>query len=65
MEPVYGLNLRQALKVQLLLAADLHEPKRHRYIDRRSKFEAMSVDECYKVPSAVFNPTYRGGSWLR
>lgn len=56
MRPVYGSNLRQAVKVFLVLAADLHENKRHRYVDRKSKFSQMSIDECFSVPSAVFNP---------
>ena len=37
-EPVYGVDLRNAIKVNLLLAADIHENKRHNYVDRRSKF---------------------------
>ena len=55
MKPVFGLNLRQAVKIQLLFSADLHEPKRHKYVDRRSKFSELSVQECFSVPSAVFN----------
>ena len=55
MEPVYGQNLRQAVKITLLLSADLHEAKRHRYVDRRSKFSHEAISECYSVPSAVFN----------
>lgn len=55
MRPVYGVNLRQALKVPILLSADLHESKRHKYVDRKSKFDQFSVNECSSVPSAVFN----------
>ena len=57
MRPVYGLNLRQAVKVTLLLSADLFETgKRHRYVDRRSKFSDTAVKDCFRnVPSAVFN----------
>ena len=39
MSPVYGLDLRAAIKVNLLLAADLHENKRHKYVDRLTKFQ--------------------------
>ena len=56
MRPVYGLNLRKAVKVSLILSADLYENKKHQYVDRQSKFSQISVDECYSVPSAVFNP---------
>lgn len=55
MRPVYGVNLRQALRVPLLLSAELYETKRHKYVDRRSKFSKNLVDECSSVPSAVFN----------
>lgn len=57
MRPMYGLNLRQAVKVSILLSADLFETgKRHRYVDRRSKFDEQSVKDCFRnVPSAVFN----------
>ena len=54
-EPVYGVDLRNAIKVNLLLAADIHENKRHNYVDRRSKFSQQSVNECFSVPTAVFN----------
>ena len=56
MRPVYGINLRQAVKVSLLFSVDLYENKRHAYVDRVSKFQQLSVDECFSVPSAVFNP---------
>ena len=55
MKPVYGIDLRKAVRVTLILSADLHENKRHRYIDRRSKFSQTCIDECLSVPSAVFN----------
>ena len=57
MRPVYGVNLRAAIKVSLVFSVDLFENKRHRYVDRKSKFEQIFVDECFSVPSAVFNPT--------
>ena len=41
--------------MNLVLSADLHENKRHKYVDRRSKFSQNSVKECYSVPSAVLN----------
>ena len=46
------------MKVTLLLSADLFETgKRHKYVDRRSKFSDTSVKDCFRnVPSAVFNP---------
>ena len=54
-EPVYGVDLRNAIKVNLLLAADLHENKRHTYVDRSTKFADNKVNECFSVPTAVFN----------
>ena len=55
MSPVYGHDLRQAVRITLLLSADLFENKKHRYVDRKTKFEQSCIDECYSVPSAVFN----------
>ena len=55
MKPVYGVNLRSAIKVNLVFSVDLYESKRHKYVDRMSKFEQAAVDECFAVPSAVFN----------
>ena len=37
------------------MGADLHENKKHSYVDRRSKFQQGSINECTSVPSAVFN----------
>ena len=56
MAPVYGQNLRHAVKIALVLSAELYEPKRHKYVDRRSKMSQSSVRECYSVPSTVLNP---------
>ena len=55
LRPVYGVDLRKAIKVNLLLTADIHDSKRHNYVDRLSKFKNGQVRECFSVPSAVFN----------
>jgi hypothetical protein len=53
--PIYGADLRRAVKVNLLLD-DLHESKRHKYVNRASKHNKPAVKDCYKLPNAVFNP---------
>ena len=53
--PIYGLDLIDSVRVNLLFMGDLHGIKRHSYVDRKAKFCKTAVNECFKVPSSVFN----------
>lgn len=52
---MYGRDLRDAVKINLLLHGDVHESKRQKYVDRHSKTNRHAVAETKKIASAVFN----------
>jgi hypothetical protein len=51
-KPIFGADLRKAVKVALLLD-DLNESKRHKYVNKLSKFKDSK--ECASLSNAVFN----------